>query len=113
VDRALVIRLAEAARIELAAEELDRIAAQLSDILDQIAPLAELGRETGRDDGAVGAPDLSARDVGAPDAAPAQRLRADEPGADRLHGTLARFAPEVREGFFTVPLLPTHGGKAP
>jgi Asp-tRNA(Asn)/Glu-tRNA(Gln) amidotransferase C subunit len=43
-----------------------------------------------------------------PDAADIQPLRPDEPGADTIHGALNRFAPEVRDGFFTVPLLPTH-----
>ncbi|MEO5511195.1 MAG: hypothetical protein ABIS27_11255 [Longimicrobiales bacterium] len=99
IDRARVVALAAAAGIHLDAEELDRIPAQLSDILEQMTRIIEIGRE----------PESSteADQRNAVDAVP-QTLRADVPGADALVGTLSRFAPDVREGFFTVPILPTH-----
>ena len=94
VDRALVLKLAAAAHIALEREEVDRIAAQLTDILSQMAPLADLaGTEvpTSADPAIVG-------------------LRSDEPGADPMTGGITRFAPEVKDGFFTVPRLPSQGG---
>ncbi len=39
----------------------------------------------------------------------AMPLRADTPGARSLGGELAAFAPTLRDGFFLVPRLATHG----
>ena len=36
-------------------------------------------------------------------------LRADVPGAVEVNGGLAAFAPALRDGFFLVPRLATHG----
>jgi aspartyl/glutamyl-tRNA(Asn/Gln) amidotransferase C subunit len=94
----MVRRLADAASIELAPEEVDRIASQLTDILEQIAPLAEYAN-----------PDLEPVDpviLLPPDLA--QPLREDVVAPDPLAGTLSRFAPDVRDGFFSVPVLPSH-----
>jgi aspartyl/glutamyl-tRNA(Asn/Gln) amidotransferase C subunit len=99
IDRPQVVALAAAAGIHLDAEEMDRIAAQLSDILEQMSRIIEIGREPET------SPDVEQYDT---IAATPQPLRADVPGADALAGTLSRFAPDVREGFFTVPLVPTH-----
>ena len=95
VDRALVQKLASAAHITLATEEVDRLAAQLTDILSQIAPLAQLAA------GAVEGVEAGAVPALAPTA-----LRADETGADPMTGGITRFAPEVKAGFFTVPRQP-------
>lgn len=119
IDNAMVQKLAAAAHIDLAPEELDRMAVQLTDILEQISSLTQVSKAT--DTSADRRAD--ARQAGHADTAvtatePAdvravtQPLRPDEPGADKLHGTLSRFAPEVRDGFFIVPLLPSHGGSA-
>ena len=97
IDQEMIRTLAEASRIDLAPEELARLAAQLTDILEQISPLSDVASSSG---------------FAAHADAPAQPLRADVPGADKLHGPLSRFAPEMREGFFTVPVLPTHRGNA-
>jgi aspartyl/glutamyl-tRNA(Asn/Gln) amidotransferase C subunit len=105
IDRAMVMRLAAAAQIDLASEELDRIPAQLTDILEQMSRIMEMGRAPLSESEAKAGLETGS------DATP-QPLRADVPGADALTGTLSRFAPEVRDGFFTVPLLPTHGGDA-
>lgn len=95
VDTALVLKLAAAAHIALEREEVDRLAAQLTDILSQIAPLAE----------------LADTDVPQPAQPAGVMLRDDEPGADPMTGSITRFAPEVKEGFFTVPRLPSHGAR--
>ncbi len=98
VDRAMVRKLADAACVELAAEEIDRIASQLTDILEQIAPLA-----------AYADPDLEPVDAVVllpPDFV--QPLREDVVASDPLVGTLSRFAPDVRDGFFSEPVLPSH-----
>lgn len=93
VDRALVLKLAAAAHIALEREEVDRLAAQLTDILSQIAPLADLA-------GAAAASSQAPSETA---------LRSDEPGADPMTGGITRFAPEVKQGFFTVPRLPSQG----
>ena len=94
LDRAMVQKLAAAAHIDLALEEVDRLAAQLTDILEQIAPLSELAG--------------TAADGGERTPQPVI-LRADEPAADPMVGSITRFAPEVKLGFFTVPKLPSQG----
>jgi aspartyl/glutamyl-tRNA(Asn/Gln) amidotransferase C subunit len=93
VDTALVLKLAASAHIALEREEVERLAAQLTDILSQIAPLA----------------DLADTEVPRPARAEGVTLRSDEPGGDPMTGSITRFAPEVKEGFFTVPRLPARG----
>ena len=93
IDRTTVLRLADAAAIELVGDEIDRIAAQLTDILEQIATLADYA-------------DAPHQITTA--ASPIQPLRDDVLNPDLLAGTLSRYAPELREGFFTLPKLPTH-----
>ncbi len=105
IDRAMVRHLADAARIDLAVEEVDRIADQLTDILDELGVVRALGEADG-----AATVDTVRSDTMHEVEPPMQPLRADVPGADALIGTAARFAPEVRDGFFTVPLLPSHGG---
>lgn len=93
-----VRRLAALARLDLAADEVERLAAQLSDILthaDGLPPLPEDER-----------PPAERPPAGlAPDAAP---LREDVPGPDPLACDPADLAPEWRDGLFTVPRLPSH-----
>lgn len=111
IDPAMVLKLANASRIDLDRDEIDRIAAQLTDILSQIAPIAEMvAADEERTHSAPGPMPPADAPL---HAAETQKLRPDTPGADRIHGALSRFAPEVREGFFTVPLLPSHGGSQP
>src|SRR4051812_10199385 len=93
----MVRRLASQARLDLAPEEVERLAVQLSGILEQMDALTELGTA------AEG--DVDERD---PSVTAAGLLRSDDAAPDALIGTLSRFAPEVHEGFFTVPVLPTH-----
>jgi Asp-tRNA(Asn)/Glu-tRNA(Gln) amidotransferase C subunit len=108
IDHGMVLKLASAAHIDLAREEVERIALQLTDILSQIAPIADMVAADEARTHASPAPSAPADAPLLP--SEAQPLRADVTGADVLHGTLSRFAPEMREGFFTVPLLPTHSG---
>lgn len=89
--RADVDRIAALARLELDNEEAQRLARQLSGMLDHFASLQAL-------DLADVEPFSTAAEGGAP-------LRADEAGADALRLPPAALAPAWREGFFTVPRL--------
>ena len=91
-----VRRLAALARLALDDGQAEAMAAQLTDILGHVD-----GLDTLSDDGTAPGGD------GAP--AP---LRADLPGADALDREPADFAPEWRDGFFTVPRLPSHDTRA-
>lgn len=89
IDRAEAERIAELARLELAPEELDRVAAQLSQVLAFAATLDE----------------LELADCEPTAFAPAgQPLRADQPDGRTLTSELATMnAPEAEHGFFLVP----------
>lgn len=96
-----VRRLASLARLDLADEEVVVLARQLSEILEHVDRL-----DPGGDHGAgAGGGDL--------ERAP---LRGDVPGPDALDAGPAAFAPEWRDGLFTVPRLASHdpgSGEAP
>jgi aspartyl/glutamyl-tRNA(Asn/Gln) amidotransferase C subunit len=96
IDHARVVQLADASRIELAPEEVPRLTSQLGDILEQMSVLLALDAESGAQ-----CEDPTERD----NATDVQQLRADEAGPDTLHGTPGRFAPDLYDGFFTVPRI--------
>jgi aspartyl/glutamyl-tRNA(Asn/Gln) amidotransferase C subunit len=96
IDNARVVQLADASRIELAPEEVPRLASQLADILEQMSVLLALEADSDAQ-----CEDPTDRD----NAGDVQQLRADEAGPDALHGTLGRFAPDIYDGFFTVPRM--------
>lgn len=89
IDRDEVARIAELARLEIPAGQVERLAAQLSQVLDFAAQLHQL--------------DLSGCEptVFAPADAP---LREDQPDGRRLGAERAlAAAPESESGFFLVP----------
>jgi len=89
IDRAEVARIAELARLEIPVERIDRMAAELSSVLDFVATLRKL--------------DLAGSEpmVFAPAAAP---LREDAPDERRLTVDAAvAAAPAAEHGFFLVP----------
>jgi aspartyl-tRNA(Asn)/glutamyl-tRNA(Gln) amidotransferase subunit C len=89
IDRDEVRRIAALARIELAEEELDRTAAQLSEILAFVETLNKLDLED------------CAPTAFAPASAP---LREDVPNGRRLTTKAAlAAAPAAEDGFFLVP----------
>ena len=89
IDRAEAARIAELARLALPEAELDRVAAQLSQVLDFVAMLDQL--------------DLSGHEPTA--FAPADSpLREDTPdGRTLAPGVATLGAPEAEYGFFLVP----------
>jgi aspartyl/glutamyl-tRNA(Asn/Gln) amidotransferase C subunit len=89
--RDAIIAAVRLARLELSAQALDRLAAQVADILDHVEELAAIPLDGAEAIGGIA-------DWAAP-------RRADEPAADPLHGTLADLAPAWHDGFFTVPRL--------
>lgn len=89
IDRAEAARIAELARLDIPAGELDQVAVQLSQVLEFVARLDEL--------------DLAglAPTAFAPADAP---LRADQPDGRTLDAeTATRGAPEAEYGWFIVP----------
>ena len=89
LSREEVARIAELARLEIPADQVDKLAGQLSQVLDFAATLNEL--------------DLKGCEptVFAPADAP---LRADDPDGRRLTPeTALAGAPESENGFFLVP----------
>jgi aspartyl-tRNA(Asn)/glutamyl-tRNA(Gln) amidotransferase subunit C len=89
IDRAEAARIAELARLEIPEVELDRVAAQLSQVLDFVARLDELELE-GLEPQAFAPAEAPLRDD-APDG------RTFEPG------TATAAAPEAEFGYFIVP----------
>ena len=89
IQRDEVRRIAELARLEIREADLDRIAAELSSVLDYAEVLKRLDL--------AGCEPLSF-------APPAAALRADEPDGRRLTAQQAlAMAPEAEGGFFVVP----------
>jgi len=89
IQRDEVRRIAELARLEIREEDLDRVAAELSSVLDYAQALKRLDL--------TGCEPLSF-------APPAAALRADEPDGRRLTAQQAlAMAPEAEGGFFVVP----------
>jgi aspartyl-tRNA(Asn)/glutamyl-tRNA(Gln) amidotransferase subunit C len=89
IRRDEVRRIAGLARLEIREEELDRVAAELSSVLDYAEALKRL--------------DLADCDP-LSFAPPAGALRADEPDGRRLTAQQAlAMAPEAEGGFFMVP----------
>ena len=89
IDRAEAARIAELARLAIPDDELDRVAAQLSQVLEFVARLDEL--------------DLTGLEptTFAPPNAP---LRADVPDGRTFEpGTATAGAPEAEFGWFIVP----------
>ena len=90
LDRAQVLHVARLARLELSDEEVERMASELSHVLDHIEKIRELDLE--------GVPATS-HVVDAP--AP---LRADEPGPCLDRDVVLSSAPEPVDGGFGVQL---------
>lgn len=88
VSRDEVERLAALARLRLSEEEIDRLAAELSEVLGHLESLPE-GAE--REGGTVG-----------PAHAP---LRDDSGAPDAMDRPVSALAPAWVDGFFTVPRL--------
>ncbi|MDX1674754.1 MAG: Asp-tRNA(Asn)/Glu-tRNA(Gln) amidotransferase subunit GatC [Longimicrobiales bacterium] len=89
-------RIAELAGLRPDDDALERLAADLSDILDHMAALRAVAID--------GVPPFTV----AGDRAP---LRPDEPGADPLDGAPGKAAPGWADGLFTVPRLRSHAGE--
>ncbi len=89
LDRSQVLHVARLARLELSEEEVQRMAAELSKVLDHIEKIRELDLE--------GVPPTS-HVVEVADA-----LRADEPGPCLPAEIVLAAAPEPLEGGFGVP----------
>ncbi len=90
IDAAAVRVLADRSRIELAPEEVARLAEQLSGILEQMEAITDTAAVVRG---------------GVDEEVEASALRADEPGADVMVGGNARYAPALKDGFFVVPRL--------
>lgn len=96
-----VRRLGSLARLDLDDDEVAGLARQLSEILEHVDRL-----DPGGDAGGAGAST----------SVEATPLRGDLPGPDPLDPGPEGFAPEWRDGFFTVPRLASHDtgtGEAP
>ena len=89
IDRAEAARIAALARLAIPADELDRVAAQLSQVLEFVAHLDEL--DLSRSEPATFAPE-------------GDMLRRDEPdGRTLAPGAATAGAPEAEHGYFLVP----------
>ena len=95
VTRDEVLHIARLARIDVPPERLDALAAELSSILSHMDVLEKV--DTKEVEPAVGV-----GDHGTP-------LRADAGPAIPLGLPPESFAPEMKDGFFLVPRLATHG----
>ena len=95
ITRADVQRIADLAALRLDDNEAERLAEELSGILEHVDALREV------DTAGVAPPGADGR-------AP---LRADRPDTDRLAQGPAVMAPEWVDGFFTVPRLASHAGE--
>lgn len=90
-SRDAIVAAVRLARLDLTPDALERIAAQVADILSHVEELAALPVDGVEAVGGVA-------EGGAP-------RRADVPGADALHAPPSAFAPAWQDGFFTVPRL--------
>lgn len=89
ISREEVERIAELARLELDAERLESMRAELSAVLDFVTALRQLDLD-GCDPGVFASSEAA--------------LRADEPNGRRLDaGTALAAAPEGEDGYFLVP----------
>ncbi len=93
LDRALVVRLASLARLDVTAEEAERLTAELGKVLAYVEVLKEL-------DGAPAPP---------PAAAARPAWRDDEPAPGLDHDTALGEAPRAAEGGFAVPRFVDEG----
>jgi len=91
MDRDTVLRIAALARLRLDRDEVERLTAQLNDILRHVDAL-----------GAVEVAGVEGESGVGGGAAP---LREDVPGSDSLAVPPAELAPAWMDGFFTVPRL--------
>jgi aspartyl-tRNA(Asn)/glutamyl-tRNA(Gln) amidotransferase subunit C len=89
IDREQVLHVARLARLELSEEEVERMAAELSTILDHIEKISELDL-----DGVP--PTTHVVEV-------ENALRADEPRPSLPREVVLAAAPEVADGGFAVP----------
>jgi aspartyl-tRNA(Asn)/glutamyl-tRNA(Gln) amidotransferase subunit C len=89
IDRAEVLHVARLARLELSGEEVDRLASELSAVLDHIEKISELDLEGV-------APTSHVVEV-------ANALRPDEPSPSLPREEALAEAPAVAEGGFLVP----------
>ncbi len=105
VTEAEIRRIAALARLRLGRGEVERMARDMSSILEHMAVLEEA-----RVDPASGAPgdDATRTDAGASaDAGPP--ADGAEPTPDPLRRPISRMAPDWRDGFFVVPRPPGVG----
>ncbi len=91
-----VRHIASLARLGIPAERLGVLAQELSGILAHMAVLQRVDTS--------GAEDLTSIET---------PWREDHGPSTRLLRPIEAFAPEVRDGFFIVPRLATHGGRSP
>ena len=94
VTREDVLHIAELARLGIDAARADELTKELSAILSHMEVLSQVDTATVPATAGVGAGGTPLRpDVGMP---------------PLMSGTLASFAPKMRDGFFIVPRLATH-----
>lgn len=96
VTRDDVAHVAELARLEIGADRIDELVAQLNGILMHVDELRKVDT-----DGVTGTAGVG--DAGTP-------LRRDEGPQIPLERAREDFAPAMRDGFFLVPRLSTHEG---
>ena len=101
-----VRRIAELARLRLEPGEVDELAVQLSSILEHMEALGDAGS-------APGGGASAGREQDAFGSASPGSLRPDEPGSDPLAAPPGVFAPEFRDGLFTLPRVGFHSGATP
>ena len=94
VTREDVLHIAELARLGVDAARADELTNELSAILSHMEVLSQVDTATVPTSAGVGA-------GGTP-------LRPDVGVQSLMSGTLASFAPKMRDGFFIVPRLGTH-----
>lgn len=90
VDKSTVVRIAQLARIRVPEEELEGLAAELSNILGWVEQLNEVDTE--------GVPPMTSVIEGM-----SARTRKDEVTDGNCRDAVLSNAPETRDGFFVVP----------
>lgn len=86
--------MAALARLGLADDRVQSLVGELNGILEHMDVLQQVD---------IGGASLD------PDATHGMRMRDDVPNPIALHGAREDFAPSMRDGFFLVPRLATHG----